>query len=65
MYNEHKVLSKFINRIKSGEKIALISDALGTPGISDPGFLLVRECIDQEIEVEWFPRSNTFVPGIN
>ena len=60
MHNEHKVLSKFINRIKSGEKI-LISDA-GTPGISDPGFLLVRECIDQEIEVECLPRGNTFVP---
>lgn len=63
MYNEHKVLSKFINRIKSGEKIALISDA-GTPGISDPGFLLVRECIDQEIEVECFPGATAFVPAL-
>ena len=63
MHNEHKVLSKFINRIKSGEKIALISDA-GTPGISDPGFLLVRECIEQEIEVECLPGATAFVPAL-
>ncbi|MAO71498.1 MAG: 16S rRNA (cytidine(1402)-2'-O)-methyltransferase [Flavobacteriales bacterium] len=63
MYNEHKVLTKFINRIKSGEKIALISDA-GTPGISDPGFLLVRGCIEQEIEVECLPGATAFVPAL-
>ena len=63
MYNEHKVLTKFINRIKTGEKIALISDA-GTPGISDPGFLLVRECIAQEIEVECLPGPTAFVPAL-
>ena len=63
MHNEHKVLSKLINRIKLGEKIALISDA-GTPGISDPGFLLVRECIQQEIEVECLPGATAFVPAL-
>ncbi len=63
MYNEHKVLNKFINVIKSGQNIALISDA-GTPGISDPGFLLVRECIDQEIEVECLPGPTAFVPAL-
>jgi len=63
MYNEHKVLSKYIKLIKSGENIALISDA-GTPGISDPGFLLVRECIDQEIEVECLPGATAFVPAL-
>ena len=63
MYNEHKVLSKFINIIKSGQKIALISDA-GTPGISDPGFLLVRECIDKEIDVECLPGPTAFVPAL-
>ena len=63
MHNEHKVLTKFINRIKTGEKIALISDA-GTPGISDPGFLLVRECIAQEIEVECLPGPTAFVPAL-
>ena len=63
MHNEHKVLSKYINRIKSAEKIALISDA-GTPGISDPGFLLVRECIRKEIEVECLPGATAFVPAL-
>ncbi len=63
MYNEHRVLNKFINIIKSGQKIALISDA-GTPGISDPGFLLVRECIDKEIEVECLPGPTAFVPAL-
>ena len=63
MYNEHRVLNKFINIIKSGQKLALISDA-GTPGISDPGFLLVRECIDQEIEVECLPGPTAFVPAL-
>ena len=63
MYNEHKVLSKCIKLIKSGQNIALISDA-GTPGISDPGFLLVRECIDQEIEVECLPGAAAFVPAL-
>jgi len=63
MHNEHRVLNKFIDIIKSGKKIALISDA-GTPGISDPGFLLVRECIDKEIDVECLPGPTAFVPAL-
>jgi len=63
MHNEHRVLNKFIDIIKSGKKIALISDA-GTPGISDPGFLLVRKCIDKEIDVECLPGPTAFVPAL-
>ena len=48
MYNEHQVLLKYIARLKSGETFALISDA-GTPAISDPGFLLVRECLKEGV----------------
>ena len=63
MHNEHRLLNKFVNIIKSGQKIALISDA-GTPGISDPGFLLVRKCIDKEIDVECLPGPTAFVPAL-
>ena len=63
MYNEHKVLAKSIDRIKSGEIFALISDA-GTPAISDPGFLLVRECVKNEIEVDCLPGATAFVPAL-
>jgi len=63
MHNEHKVLSKWIERLKMGETIALISDA-GTPAISDPGFLLVRECVKQGIEVDCFPGATAFVPAL-
>ena len=63
MHNEHKVLQKWIDRIKSGETIALVSDA-GTPAISDPGFLLVRECVKNEIEVDCIPGATAFVPAI-
>ena len=63
MHNEHKVLDKMVDKLKLGIKIALISDA-GTPGISDPGFLLVRECIEQEIEVECLPGATAFVPAL-
>ncbi len=62
-FNEHKTVEGVIQRIKSGQKIALISDA-GTPGISDPGFLLVRKCIDNEIEVECLPGATAFVPAL-
>jgi 16S rRNA (cytidine1402-2'-O)-methyltransferase len=62
-FNEHKT-SEFISlRILSGEKIALISDA-GTPGISDPGFLLVRTCVEKGIEVETLPGATAFVPAL-
>ena len=63
MHNEHKVLQKWIDRIKSGEAIALVSDA-GTPAISDPGFLLVRECVKNDIEVDCLPGATAFVPAI-
>jgi len=63
MHNEHKVLQKWIDRIKSGETIALVSDA-GTPAISDPGFLLVRECVKNGIEVDCLPGATAFVPAL-
>ena len=63
MHNEHKVLTKFIDRLKAGETFALVSDA-GTPGISDPGFLLVRECVKNNIEIECLPGATAFVPAL-
>lgn len=62
-FNEHQTLSKVIDRIKKGDKIVLVSDA-GTPAISDPGFLLVRECLRNEIEVECLPGPTAFVPAL-
>ena len=61
--NEHKKLNLYVNKIKEGESIALISDA-GTPAISDPGFLLIRECIKNNIKVECLPGPNAFVPAL-
>lgn len=63
MHNEHKTVAMIAERITNGEKIALITDA-GTPAISDPGFLLVRECIVQGIEVECLPGATAFVPAL-
>jgi 16S rRNA (cytidine1402-2'-O)-methyltransferase len=63
MHNEHKTIDSLIKRLKSGTTIALISDA-GTPAISDPGFLLVRACIENEIEVECLPGATAFVPAL-
>ena len=63
LHNEHKVLAKFIDRLKAGETFALVSDA-GTPGISDPGFLLVRECVSNNIEIECLPGATAFVPAL-
>ncbi|MCB9426698.1 MAG: 16S rRNA (cytidine(1402)-2'-O)-methyltransferase [Flavobacteriales bacterium] len=63
MHNEHHFLSKIIERLQSGTTIALISDA-GTPAISDPGFLLTRECIKNNIEVECLPGPTAFVPAL-
>ena len=63
MHNEHEVLSKYIARLKEGECFALISDA-GTPAISDPGFLLVRECVKEGIEVDCLPGATDFVPAL-
>ena len=63
MHNEHKMTDKFIAQMKSGQKIAMVSDA-GTPGISDPGFLLVRACVEADIEVEVLPGATAFVPAV-
>lgn len=61
--NEHKVLKKIIRDIHAGNTMALITDA-GTPGISDPGFLIVRACIENNIEVECLPGPTAFVPAL-
>jgi 16S rRNA (cytidine1402-2'-O)-methyltransferase len=63
MHNEHKTIENIISRLKSGESIALISDA-GTPAISDPGFLLTRACVENKIEVECLPGATAFVPAL-
>lgn len=63
MFNEHKSLKSVCAKIRSGKTIALISDA-GTPGISDPGFLLVRECIQQGIPVETLPGPTALIPAL-
>jgi 16S rRNA (cytidine1402-2'-O)-methyltransferase len=62
-FNEHKEIGKVVNKILSGEKIALISDA-GTPGISDPGFLAVRTCLENNIEVECLPGATAVIPAL-
>jgi len=62
-FNEHKTVQGIIDRLKSGQTIALISDA-GTPAISDPGFLLVRACIENEITIECLPGATAFVPAL-
>ena len=62
-HNEHKTLDRIIESLKNGETLALISDA-GTPAISDPGFLLVRECIKNDIEIECLPGATAFVPAL-
>lgn len=62
-YNEHETVRSIVERIVSGETIALISDA-GTPGISDPGFLISRECRRMDIDVETLPGATAFVPAL-
>jgi 16S rRNA (cytidine1402-2'-O)-methyltransferase len=62
-HNEHQVLQHLITQLQAGKKMALITDA-GTPGISDPAFLLVRECIKNEIKVESLPGATAFVPAL-
>lgn len=62
-FNEHETVKNIVQRIKSGEVVALISDA-GTPGISDPGFMLSRECRNNDIEVETLPGATAFVPAL-
>ncbi|AXT52133.1 16S rRNA (cytidine(1402)-2'-O)-methyltransferase [Aquimarina sp. BL5] len=63
MHNEHKTIERIIGRLQSGETIALISDA-GTPAISDPGFLLTRACVENNIAVECLPGATAFVPAL-
>jgi 16S rRNA (cytidine1402-2'-O)-methyltransferase len=63
MHNEHKTIENIIARLKAGETIALISDA-GTPAISDPGFLLTRACVENNIDVECLPGATAFVPAL-
>lgn len=62
-FNEHKMVESVVNRVKAGATVALISDA-GTPGISDPGFLVVRECVRNGIEVQCLPGATAFVPAL-
>ncbi len=62
-FNEHQTASAFAARIAAGEVMALVSDA-GTPGISDPGFMLVRACIERGVEVQCLPGATAFVPAI-
>jgi 16S rRNA (cytidine1402-2'-O)-methyltransferase len=62
-HNEHKILRHLIDQLKTGKKMALLTDA-GTPGISDPGFLLIRECIKNDITVETLPGATAFVPAL-
>lgn len=62
-FNEHKAIAHIIDRLKAGENIALVSDA-GTPGISDPGFLVVRECVKEGVDVECLPGATAFVPAL-
>ena len=62
-HNEHKVLQHLIDQLASGKKMALVTDA-GTPGISDPAFLLIRECIKNDIKVECLPGATAFVPAL-
>ena len=63
MHNEHKVLEGLLKKLNSGLQIALVSDA-GTPAISDPGFLLVRACVNEGVEVECLPGPTAFVPAL-
>jgi len=63
MHNEHKTFVNIIERMRFGETFALISDA-GTPGISDPGFLLIRACLENQIEMECLPGATAFVPAL-
>lgn len=62
-YNEHKSVDSLVLKIKEGNNVALISDA-GTPGISDPGFLLTRACVENDIEVECLPGATALIPAL-
>lgn len=62
-HNEHKILQHLVDQLIAGKTMALLTDA-GTPGISDPAFLLVRECIKNEVKVECLPGATAFVPAL-
>src|SRR5689334_2275813 len=62
-HNEHKILQHLVDQMAAGKKMALVTDA-GTPGISDPAFLLVRECIRNNIKIETLPGATAFVPAL-
>lgn len=62
-HNEHKTVEKIVEQLKGGATLGLVSDA-GTPAISDPGFLLVRECLKNDLEVETLPGATAFVPAL-
>ena len=62
-FNEHKFLTSLVSRISKGERMALVSEA-GTPGISDPGYLLIRECLQLGIDVEALPGPTAFLPAL-
>lgn len=62
-HNEHKTVTFITERIAAGQTIALVTDA-GTPGISDPGFLLVRECLKMGLDIECLPGATAFVPAL-
>lgn len=63
MHNEHRELNRFVDMLMGGKKLALVSDA-GTPAISDPGFLIVRECLRNNITVDCLPGATAFVPAL-
>jgi 16S rRNA (cytidine1402-2'-O)-methyltransferase len=63
LHNEHKTLPRIMDRLKAGETAALVSDA-GTPGISDPGYLIIRECIRENVEVNCLPGPTAFIPAL-
>ncbi len=62
-FNEHHKVARIVQRIKSGETFALVSDA-GTPGVSDPGYLLVNECLKENVEVECLPGATALIPAL-
>ncbi|MFO7997666.1 MAG: 16S rRNA (cytidine(1402)-2'-O)-methyltransferase [Bacteroidales bacterium] len=62
-HNEHKILGSLLGKLQSGQSLAVVSEA-GTPGISDPGFLIIRECLKAGIEVECLPGATAFVPAL-
>ncbi|MDP2089195.1 MAG: 16S rRNA (cytidine(1402)-2'-O)-methyltransferase [Flavobacteriaceae bacterium] len=63
MHNEHQMVDKIIEKLKNGQSIAIISDA-GTPGISDPGFLLTRACLLNDLEIECLPGATALIPAL-